>query len=56
VLGKLAEVARVEVMQRPDWEQKRTGWTQVEKRFLIGGKLEANYSTAIKSPELDLPF
>ena len=56
VLGKLAEVARVEVKQRPNWEQEATEWTQVEKRFLIGGKLEANYSTAIKSPELDLPF
>lgn len=55
VLGKLAEVARVEAHRSPNWEQEVTERIQVGKRFLIGGKLEANYSTAIESPELDIP-
>jgi hypothetical protein len=52
-LGKLVEVARVEAKRTPNWEQEATEWTWIGKRFLIGGKLEANYSTAIESPELD---
>jgi hypothetical protein len=47
VLGKLAEVARLESPRRPEGA---TAWTRIEKRFLIWGKLEANYSTAIVSP------
>jgi hypothetical protein len=57
VLGKLAEVARVEARLRPDWDPEATETTRFGKRFLIGGKLEANlnYSTAMQSPELDIP-
>ena len=57
VLGKLAEVARLEVKQRTNGGQEEViEWTQIGKRFLIGGKLEANYSAATESPEVDIPW
>jgi hypothetical protein len=55
VLGKLAEVARLEVKHRNNREEEITEWTHIGTRFLIGGKLEANYSPMVKSPEVDIP-
>ncbi|KAG7287210.1 hypothetical protein NEMBOFW57_006716 [Staphylotrichum longicolle] len=52
VLGKLAEVAMVEVKQRPNWEQPR-GWTPLE-RFKMGGKLEGTYSLVFESPDPEI--
>jgi hypothetical protein len=50
VLGKLA--ARLESPRR---SEGATAWTRIEKQFLIWEKLEANYSTAIGSPEPNTP-
>ena len=54
VLGQLAEVGRVVVRQMINWQQViEMGWTVVEKRFIIGGKLEANSLLEFDSPDLE---
>ncbi len=54
VLGKLAEVGRIVGKHRINGQQVYdTGCTVVEKRFVIGGKLEANFSLKFNSPGLE---
>ncbi len=56
VLGKLAEIARVEVRAVANGAQVSdmdTEWITVERRFVIGGKLEANLSMMYQSPGLE---
>ncbi len=54
VLGKLAQVATVEVKKRTDWALAAAIPRHcIEERFDIGGKLKANRLVRFETPELE---
>lgn len=53
LLGKLAEVARVESRRQFPRYHELAQWAMVGRRFVIGGKLEARLSPGFRSPDLE---